>query len=65
MAKLTIDTETCIGCGACSAVAPELLEMDYDENKAKVLKAELNEENLQQAKDAVETCPVQCLKIED
>tara|TARA_Y100000310_G_C20605536_1_gene775274 strand:+ start:964 stop:1161 length:198 start_codon:yes stop_codon:yes gene_type:complete len=65
MAKLTLDKETCIGCGACTAVAPELFEMDYDEGKAKVLKEELDEEDLQKAKDSIETCPVQCIKLEE
>jgi len=65
MAKLILDKETCIGCGACTAVAPELFEMDYDKNKAKLLKEDLAEEDFPKAKDSVETCPVQCIKIED
>ena len=65
MAKLTLDKETCIGCGACMAVASELFEMDYDEGKAKLLKTELDDADLQKAKDSVETCPVQCIKLED
>ncbi len=65
MAKLKLDKETCIGCGACTAVAQELFEMDYDEGKVKLLKEELSVEDKPKAQDAVETCPVQCIKIEE
>ncbi len=63
MAKIKLDKETCIGCGACNAVAPELFEMNYDEGKAKVLKE--NIEDNSKAQEAVDTCPVQCIKIEE
>ena len=65
MAKLTLDKETCIGCGACTAVTPELFEMDYDEGKAKLLKEDIEDNLKQKAQDAVETCPVQCIKLEE
>ena len=64
MAKLTLDKETCIGCGACTAVAPEFFEMNYDEGKAKIIKADFGEEERTKVEDSVQTCPVQCIKIE-
>ena len=65
MAKITLDKETCIGCGACTAVAPELFEMNYDEGKAKLLREEVGENLRQKSRDSAETCPVQCIKVED
>ena len=38
MAKIKINQEKCIGCGACVSSAPELLEVDETTRKAKVKK---------------------------
>ena len=65
MSKITIDQETCIGCGACVAVVENLIEMDYDAGKAKVKKEELTPEEVLPAKEAAEICPVQSIKVED
>ena len=56
--KITIDTEKCIGCGACAAVC-ENFEMK--DNKAHVKKAVVEEEGCN--KEAADGCPVQCIKI--
>ena len=64
MPKILIDKETCIGCGACVAVAPDLFDLDED-NKAEAKKiGELDDEELTKAKEGVETCPVQAIKVE-
>ncbi|MBR9683300.1 ferredoxin [Candidatus Woesearchaeota archaeon] len=64
MPKIVVDTDACIGCGACSALAPELFELD-DDNKAHTKKTEdLNEEDLKKAQECVEICPVQVIKLE-
>jgi len=64
MAKIIIDEEACIGCGACTAVAPEMFELD-DNNKAKAKKTgDLTEEELKQAQEGADTCPVQAIKVE-
>lgn len=59
MYKVKIDTEICIGCGACVAICEKVFEMKGD--KAVVKKQKTNEPNL---KDAVESCPVKAIIIE-
>lgn len=64
MAKIIIDQDACIGCGACVAVAPGLFELN-EENKAQARKTgALTKEELKKAKEGVETCPVQAIKLE-
>lgn len=62
MVKIVIDQENCLGCGACTAVAPELFALDA-EGKAKVIKKELTEGEKNKAKEAAQACPVQAIKI--
>lgn len=65
MAKITVDKELCIGCAACTAVSSEIFELD-DDGKAQAKKAETEtEEELKQAKEGADTCPVNAIKIEE
>ena len=54
MAKITVN-ESCIGCGACTGVAPDVFEMN-DEGLASVVAS---------AKEAAESCPVEAIEVED
>lgn len=57
---ININNETCIGCGACVAVCPDVLEMGED-GKARVKEgANMDAECVQAAKDS---CPVQAITI--
>lgn len=67
------DREGCIGAAACAAVAPDFWEM-ADDGKAnliegkeekKVLRREIDEEELEVNKQAAEACPVKVIKIFD
>lgn len=64
MAKYTIeyDREGCIGAGSCVGAAPTNWEMGED-NKANVLKREIEEDELQLNKEAAESCPVNVIHI--
>ena len=57
--KVEIDTDTCIGCGACTATCPDNFEMDGD--KAKVKSAVLKDIGCSQ--EAADGCPVSCIKV--
>lgn len=67
--KIIHDRPTCIGCAACTAVAPETWEMNSDgkadikgckeEGENQVL--EVNE--LGNNQQAAEVCPVNCIHI--
>lgn len=65
MTKISINQETCIGCGACTAVAPEIFELDNELMKAKVKKQPANDSELQQAREGADTCPVQAIKVKE
>lgn len=64
MAKVTIDTEKCIGCGLCEQACPEVFEIDdYDGYIAKIKIQEYSQYG-EQIKEAAEQCPVEAIKIE-
>ncbi|MFJ7730729.1 ferredoxin [Lysinibacillus sp. NPDC097231] len=71
MMKYTIvDKETCIGCGACSDVAPEIFSQDAKGNSHTLLDnnegtAQVPEELYDDLYDAYEGCPSESIKIAD
>lgn len=61
MAKAKVN-ESCIGCGACTGVAPDVFELG-DDGLAKVIVDDLG--NLESAaKEAAECCPVEAIEVE-
>ncbi len=70
--KIIQNRDECIGCSACVAVAPKSWEMK-DDNKAflKGSKKNPNEiytletDDLEKNLDAAESCPVNCIHIEE
>ena len=68
--KVIHEIEKCIGCGACAAVCSEFWEMkDGGKSHLKGSKRvgdnfELEVDDLECCQQAVDTCPVQCIKIE-
>ncbi|MFH1695080.1 MAG: ferredoxin [Candidatus Micrarchaeota archaeon] len=61
MAKIVHEVEKCIGCGACAAVCPSNWEMAGDKSKPK--STEITEIGCN--KEAEESCPVNCIHIEE
>jgi len=55
---ITVDKNLCIGCGACAALCPQSFKIN-DEGKSEVI----SQEDLDCAKKAVESCPVQAIKV--
>ena len=58
MAKITVN-ESCIGCGACTVVAPDVFEMN-DEGLASVVG-----DDVASAKESADSCPVEAIEVED
>lgn len=58
MAKVKVDKEKCIGCGACVAACADVFELK--DGKSVVKEAETDKEC---AKEAADACPVQCIQI--
>ncbi len=54
---------TCIGCGACVQIAKESFKLD--ENGLSVPIVELVEEVTPEVIEAVESCPVSAISVED
>lgn len=58
--KIKVNQDLCIGCGACQAIASDLFEID-DNGMAVEIVSEVSEEFLEDAKDAIEGCPVDAI----
>lgn len=70
MKYTTVDKETCIGCGACGDVAPEIFSQDAKGNSHVLLDnnegtAQVPEELYDDLYDAYEECPSESIKIAD
>ncbi len=60
MAKITVDVSTCVGCGLCEQICPEVFKVD-SEGVAQVEACECNQHNLT---EVTQQCPVSAIKIE-
>lgn len=59
MAKVTVDTATCVGCGLCEQECPEVFKVEGD-GFAHVKAQICVKHNLEQVADQ---CPVQAIKV--
>ena len=60
--KGNVDKDTCIGCGLCPSICPEIFEMD-DDDKAKAKNIDIPEGEIDSAKEAEESCPVNAISV--
>ena len=70
MAKIILEVQKCIGCGSCEAVCSKYWKLG-DDGKAKLAGSQPVGENFELEvkeigcnREAAETCPVQCIKVE-
>lgn len=61
--KVTVDEETCIGCGLCADTCAEVFEMNDDKVRVKV--DEVPEDVADTCREAAENCPVEAIEIEE
>jgi len=61
--RVTVDEETCIGCGLCAEECPEVFEMNDDKVRVKV--DEVLEDLVESCKEAAENCPVEAIQMEE
>lgn len=55
-----VDTDKCIGCGACAATCPEVFEMEGD-GKSHVKAEADTKKNAKCVKEAINNCPVEAI----
>ncbi|KPU44528.1 ferredoxin [Oxobacter pfennigii] len=61
--KTKVDPETCIGCGLCPSIAPDIYEMG-DDGKAFAKEPEVSPSQEDAAQEAADGCPVDAIEIE-
>lgn len=61
--KAHVDKDTCIGCGLCTSICPEVFSMD-DDGKAVAISGDVPTDNQDAAKEAEESCPVSAITVE-
>ncbi len=64
MAVVKADFEACQGYANCVMAAPSVYDID-DDGTVVLLKAEISEEERANVEEAVNSCPVSALSIED
>ena len=60
--RVTVDEETCIGCGLCAETCPDVFELKDD--KAYVKMDEVPEQFADACREAAEECPVEAIQID-
>ncbi len=63
--KAAIDPDTCVACGVCPDVCPEVFELPEDADVARVKTSPVPEEHEDAAREAAEACPVDAISIEE
>jgi ferredoxin len=56
--------DSCIGCGICATIAPDVFEMNPKTGKSEI-KKEADLSNLDKAKEAAAACPVEAIEVKE
>ena len=62
MSRVQVDRERCVGSGVCESLAPEVFEVD-DDGLLVVHREEPDDEQLDDVRDAVQSCPARALAL--
>ncbi len=61
--KVTIDEDVCTQCGKCVDICPDVFEMG--DISAFVVVEDIPAETEDLVREAIESCPVECIHVED
>jgi len=61
--KVRVDQDTCIGCGTCEGICPEVFRLNEEKGKSEVIKIEGGPEDLIQ--EAIDSCPMEAIHWEE
>lgn len=59
--RVRVDQETCIGCGMCASICPEVYEMEMS-GKAHAIEGDVPVELEDSAADGRDSCPVEAIE---
>jgi ferredoxin len=59
-----VDQETCIGCGLCPSICPEIFFMDDAGEKAHAITDEVSADDEDSAQEARDNCPVDAIDLD-
>jgi len=62
--KAYVDKDTCIGCGLCPSICPDVFSMNDDDGKAEAITDEISTELIDDAEEAAASCPVEAITVE-
>lgn len=63
MAKVRVN-ENCIGCGACTAVCPEVFDLNAEGLAESIIGEDVPEDLVESTKEAATSCPVEAIEVE-
>ena len=61
--KAEVDKDTCISCGICTGIAPDVFVMDEDD-KSEALDT-VTDENKDSVQEAIDSCPTNAIAWEE
>ena len=62
--KAIVDQDTCISCGLCVSMCPEVYEFN-DDDKSVAIDGDIPADNVDSAKEARDACPVDAIDIKE
>lgn len=58
--KVNVNHDLCIGCGGCTRIAEGVFDFN-DDNSIDVNNKAINEDNIENVKDAIDNCPTEAI----
>ena len=59
-----VDQDKCLRCGMCTGICTDVFNFD-DEGNIEVNNSNINDENINEVKDAMSSCPVSAISFDE